>query len=246
MVSDNPNVQAQLAALKNAFIEKLPERQAGIQAAFEQVKTAGPSDPTALGDLRMESHKLVGTGATFGLLDLSTKARAVEHFLDPILKEGAAVPGDVIDQVARLLAALFVEIDRLAKAETGAGPSASAPEDKRPLVILAGLATETGAPLDQGLTASGYRTQLVDSCQGIIDCARGTPTAKIVTAPDLTDGAVEQALSVLKSLEPAPKLYVWQSAGAEARAAAVLTAGAEGVIKAEDPLARQIVALTAR
>ncbi len=114
-MTDNPDLAARLAALKQTFVLSLPERATFISKALGRIKTSTEPGKADLSDIRDAAHKLVGTGATFGLISLSGAAREVEASLDPYLRDDAAQPAtaEVEARVEAVLAAIKVELDQL-------------------------------------------------------------------------------------------------------------------------------------
>lgn len=76
-----------MKALAAEYRDKLPARL----AEMERLWGASESDAAALVTLRRELHTLAGSATTFGLPALTAAARAVEHRLDPVVDQGAAL-----------------------------------------------------------------------------------------------------------------------------------------------------------
>lgn len=71
-MADRDAIQAQLAALKEVFLTQLAVRLDELEAAW------------SLGDfaeVHRQAHKLAGTAGTFGVGEVSTLARSLEHRL---------------------------------------------------------------------------------------------------------------------------------------------------------------------
>ena len=71
-MADRDAVQAQLAALKTVFLGQLGARLDELEAAW---RTGD------FGEVHRQAHKLAGTAGTFGVPEISTLARALEHRL---------------------------------------------------------------------------------------------------------------------------------------------------------------------
>ncbi|TWB37739.1 diguanylate cyclase [Nitrospirillum viridazoti] len=104
---------ARVEKIRQDFMAGLPDRLAQIRQAAEALEGLDGHDATtARADLARHAHSLAGSGATFGLPDLSVAARALE---------------EVIDQMGAVaLPVLRAAIDGLERAITGAAPSAPA------------------------------------------------------------------------------------------------------------------------
>lgn len=71
---------ARLAALRDAFIAKVPQLVAELRAAVEALETADAATwDDRLADVRRQAHRTAGTAATYGLNDLAEAHRAVER-----------------------------------------------------------------------------------------------------------------------------------------------------------------------
>jgi len=68
---------AELAKLRGAYLEHLPEELAGIAACASSL-SGRESERPLLDELHHRLHKLAGSGSTFGLDDLSREARVLE------------------------------------------------------------------------------------------------------------------------------------------------------------------------
>ncbi|MFP4550055.1 MAG: Hpt domain-containing protein [Spirochaetales bacterium] len=78
-------VQSRLKALADLFASELPGRIAEVVAA---VKAADNGyDPEAFAELRMRSHKLAGSAATFGFVTITATSRQIEHIVERALSE---------------------------------------------------------------------------------------------------------------------------------------------------------------
>jgi chemotaxis protein histidine kinase CheA len=71
-----PDVEQQLAALRQGYAERLPERAARLEADVAALVERW--DDAAAGELRRALHNLAGSGATYGFPEVSRAARAGE------------------------------------------------------------------------------------------------------------------------------------------------------------------------
>ena len=73
-------LQARLDALREAFLKKVPQLVADLRDAVRQLEAADDSSFDAkLRSVRQQAHRTAGTAATYGLSDLATAHRRVEH-----------------------------------------------------------------------------------------------------------------------------------------------------------------------
>lgn len=74
--------QAQFDKLRSHFLAGLPAREAEIEDMVADLLAHGPSR-TTLQQLFIETHKLSGICATYGLVSLGKHAEAAEALLEP-------------------------------------------------------------------------------------------------------------------------------------------------------------------
>lgn len=84
MAEGKPDIQAQLNALKEAYVLGLDTQFAALEAAWSD----GPEEGR-LKAVQSAAHKLAGSGGTFGLPLMSQAARALEHLVQAALKGDA-------------------------------------------------------------------------------------------------------------------------------------------------------------
>ena len=71
-----PELERQLAALRQGYAERLPERAAAIAATAAELVRSW--DPALALELQRQLHNLAGSGASYGFPDISLAARAAE------------------------------------------------------------------------------------------------------------------------------------------------------------------------
>ncbi|MCG8429442.1 MAG: Hpt domain-containing protein [Chromatiales bacterium] len=71
----NSEEQAQFAQLQALYIDSLPGKKAELHSALEQVRTA-PDE--GLRALKVQAHRIAGSGGGYGFPELSELARALE------------------------------------------------------------------------------------------------------------------------------------------------------------------------
>jgi HPt (histidine-containing phosphotransfer) domain-containing protein len=87
-----PELERQLAALRQGYAERLPSRAAAL--AMQAAGLARRWDPQQALDLQRELHNLAGSGASYGFPEVSRTARAAEEACGAALNGGAAPPLD--------------------------------------------------------------------------------------------------------------------------------------------------------
>lgn len=78
-MADDPQARlaAEMARLRNAYLEHLPDELSALAALAKKLEAA--PDRGMLEELQQRLHKLAGSGGTFGLAELSSEARRLEH-----------------------------------------------------------------------------------------------------------------------------------------------------------------------
>ncbi|MEA1650528.1 response regulator [Nitrospirillum sp. BR 11164] len=113
MIQDTPPIMPTLPAellarvqkIRQDFMAGLPDRLAQIRQAAEALEGLDGDDASAArADLARHAHSLVGSGATFGLPDLSVAARALEGVVN---QTGAIAPSVLRAAVDGLEQAVF-------------------------------------------------------------------------------------------------------------------------------------------
>jgi len=89
-----------LLQLQQKFKNNLPERIAGIESSWQEVRKVKSSDFT---DLHLKTHSLVGTAGTFGATMVSNATRMLESKIKLLMNEELILNDDVIGQVEYLI-----------------------------------------------------------------------------------------------------------------------------------------------
>lgn len=76
--------EAQLAALKQRYLDSLPSKLDELRAA-RRAYLAAPTDRQRLQNWRILTHRLAGSGATYGYAGLSQQARGLDTILKSLL-----------------------------------------------------------------------------------------------------------------------------------------------------------------
>ena len=102
---DRSELEAKLAVIKCAYVAELPARAASLRAAWDRVQTEDWAQEP-LQELHRLAHSLAGSGATFGFVEVSAHARALEIPLKALLQDASADRSALPDRLAALTAAL--------------------------------------------------------------------------------------------------------------------------------------------
>lgn len=103
MSSNDEKIREQIAALRVAYVHQLPARLNEIYAVLELwLKSKNAADLFTFYRL---THNLAGSGAVYGFMEITEKARAVEHVVAPVVEDKIqATPADVETLRVRLAA----------------------------------------------------------------------------------------------------------------------------------------------
>jgi HPt (histidine-containing phosphotransfer) domain-containing protein len=102
----DPAVEDLLAAVRRDFAAKLPERGAELSALVARA---------AWDDLRRASHKLRGSAASYGFVELGAHAAAIEDLLLEAADAGAAPDVAARARIQELVTAATAACERAAR-----------------------------------------------------------------------------------------------------------------------------------
>ncbi len=125
-MSDDPNLDAIIAGLKDSFIESTMERLIALDTLIQNLQSGDGSDGEAMADFRGQIHSIKGTGGTFGFPLVSI----ICHRLEEVIQDERDYTMQEFDQVQ-----LFVDYIRKI-IESGDDPDEADAEE-----ILANLPT---------------------------------------------------------------------------------------------------------
>ena len=226
-------IAEQLARLRNAYRSSLPRELAALKALAEGL-CGGEVDRATLGELHHGLHKLAGSGGTFGMMSLSSRARALEQRVKQWLD------GALTEVTTKVRQTLIQEVAALAEAvseETSARAGVNTLADELPTDHQEGeiWLVEDDVPLSQELKQQlesfGYRARIFERIADAESAAQSSrPDMLImdVMFPQQHENATE-----VLGLRPAlralgcPLLFVSSNDDFESRARAARL-GAEG------------------
>lgn len=91
-----------LSALRKNYIAAWPGKHKRILENFEKTKE-GQNDQEGMTTLRLEFHKLAGTGTTYSLPDVTKSAREAEEIVAGHLENEQTLSGESASQVQGLI-----------------------------------------------------------------------------------------------------------------------------------------------
>jgi PAS domain S-box-containing protein len=209
-----PGGQAELAqllsGLRQRFAEQLDERLQSIGGQLQRLAASG-TDSVDLDALHREVHGLTGAAGTFGLSEVSRRARALEAPLAALLRDGTVPDAALHQTLQQAMAALVAAVP--------AGPGSPPVPDPAPpvsppaadaatgpCVFHQGSADMADAGWTDTLQAAGYRTEPVTDLAALCRAwALQPPPAGTVLLLDLpTPMAVQPTLDRLQDLARPP------------------------------------------
>lgn len=105
---DQASIQEKLAKLQSEFKLSLPQKVADIEQLWNSILSGKESD-SAIHDCHRLSHTLVGTGGTFGAIEVSTAARELEQALKSLSNNS-----DLSSEIKSLVSSLIVNLTDIA------------------------------------------------------------------------------------------------------------------------------------
>jgi diguanylate cyclase (GGDEF)-like protein len=99
VLSSETNVNDAMQALRNLYRKNLPEKLEEIRALWESIQQADKFDAEAFHTLHRMVHSLTGSGATFGLTEISTTARVMETTIKENLHSVEKLPADLCARI---------------------------------------------------------------------------------------------------------------------------------------------------
>lgn len=195
-----------LEALKRKYLLQLPERTAELERYYAQW-VSNRNNKEALAACRNSVHKLAGSGATFGLDELSRQAARAEDILKTI-QEGIQSPDSTnieeLDQVFRQLSAAapqppLEELNENGPVEEKSRDQASPPTQgkPKPIIYLMLDHPELNQDFSVQLENFGYEVSLVKALQELPDRINKSEHHVLVADIRLLE-LVEDAAATLK------------------------------------------------
>lgn len=98
-------LRSALDELRKDYLARWPEKHEGLESLLAQLSgTRGSGD--ALTNLRMEFHKLSGSGGSYGMPEITAAGREAETYVTSIIDAGGAVSQDAHRKIQEYLARL--------------------------------------------------------------------------------------------------------------------------------------------
>lgn len=111
MSTTDESVRQQIAALRVAYVQHLPGKLQEVRESLDA--WVASQDADELFKLYRLAHSLAGSGAIYGLAEVSEKARAMEHFVKPFAEKKAQAAAADVETMRVHLAALAATIGQI-------------------------------------------------------------------------------------------------------------------------------------
>lgn len=115
-MAEAPGIEAALKALRANYIEQLPAKINDIEQRWQAYCVAGGITDESRELLRL-IHSLAGSGASFGFAAISERARELELYFAPFVKQDKPLAAAEIQEFDRLCQLLHLVIDQACQAE---------------------------------------------------------------------------------------------------------------------------------
>lgn len=222
--------QERLERLRRDYTSQLPNRLDEIESAARTLSTVlSVSDhQMSITQLREYSHKLAGSGATFGFPNISAVAGILEQIAKSILAQDAAASAQSINQILSLVADLRdAGSDILEEAEQQAPPPlAPTPRDEiSNRLVLIEPDPAQAERIKTGLSNFGYDLETLSSTSQLPKALeQGSVTAVIWDIDYFGSGSADATLlQCLKGddTEKVPLIFLSENSSTKARLDAV-------------------------
>jgi chemotaxis protein histidine kinase CheA len=117
MKDKRESLQSKIERLRNSFFAELPERMAQIEQVFHHLM-ANPSESQIREDLNRKIHNIKGTGASFGLKELSHTAMLVETKLSIFEGSHLSINKSLLADIDDLIQQLKTQIQQAIDSST--------------------------------------------------------------------------------------------------------------------------------
>ncbi|WP_159107077.1 diguanylate cyclase [Azospirillum sp. B4] len=193
MASLPAELLARMQEIRQDFLASLPGRLTQIRHAVSALEGLdGEAAQAARTDLARHAHSLVGSGATFGLPDLSVAARTLEEMVS---QPGAIASTALRTAVAALERSAATTAPPAPVEALPVAPAPAAEGPLRPVYLMMGNDDGAG-DLGDVLAAYGYQLSVFPDAAGLAQAVGGSaPEAVIldVNPHDLAPGAAQIA-----------------------------------------------------
>lgn len=244
--------QEALYTLHRAYVEKLPQEVSAITKLWSEAINEAYIDQELLRDMHLVSHSLSGSGATYGLGDVSETFACLEEVLQRICDEGEPTSEDrqyvdaLLQELERKAEA---EVERLAAPDAGRHDPAGSPDrpaipprSSHPLVLVVDDTEAVRRRLQVGLEAGGFQVVEAEDGEQALKQARLVQPDLIlldVRMPTMDGFEAQRLIRAEDALKSTPILFLTSTRSVNMEEIqTALSYGVEGYLSKTTPIAQ--------
>jgi diguanylate cyclase (GGDEF)-like protein len=161
-VSRSLTVSEKLARLRNTYAETLPQKIDEVETIANPLHTNPSLEVVnqSLMELRSSTHKLAGSGATFGFAAVGDVARELEQISDGVLHSTSGLSAELTSKILALVIDLRAAFERGMDAPEGAIVETTVTDEKRRRFLDVGEARPIVLVEDNEVLANQLKTEL--------------------------------------------------------------------------------------
>lgn len=227
-------MREQLQALQKEYVRQLPDRAREIEAVAEKLNSGvqGQGAIDTVKDLHHLSHKLAGSGATYGFDELGTAARTLESYCVNFLENGTddleTHLHDLTGQTGMLLSMINEACgqDKQDKQEVGATEDTEGDQDgiESKYVLLAEQDAEEAAKIVKEMATFGFKARVTKTLEELNKAlGSSSPAAIIYNSAFPSEEQKEELAKILetKRAQHCPSIVISESGDMDCRLEAV-------------------------
>ena len=173
-----------LQDLKAHYCRQLPERIKEIDLSLGELSSESWRD--ALERLRLQAHKIAGSGAIFGFDTVSSVGRKLENVVVELLQDDGGIDPEHRAEISTLASELEGEC---AKASRGQGGGEAAQREERQIALAAPDRSADLDDLSEQLSYFGYDVSFVSTFEALRLFAESSPDGLAIVHTDFVTGA---------------------------------------------------------
>jgi diguanylate cyclase (GGDEF)-like protein len=215
-VPTDSNVEAQWSALRTDYLLRIPRKIADLRALWAQTLSLWTTD--AIQSTYRLAHSIAGSGATYGLEQLSVAAHTLELRLQTLLDHGGPPDQDtraVVETLLDSLSEALEQTDGLPPRQLGAAPQqpsgplsylSSPDSEARRLVYVVDDDGDIIRELSLQISHFGYEVHAFTRTAGLLEAVRRQPPAAIVMDMIFPEGRLAGAEAIAELKESCGEL----------------------------------------
>ena len=173
-----------LQDLKSHYCSQLPDRIKEIDRSLNELSSESWRD--ALERLRLQAHKIAGSGAIFGFDTVSSVGRKLENAVVEILQTDSGIDSEHRSHIAKLTSELESECTKATRGHTG---GRDAERKERQIALVAPDRSADLDDLSEQLSYFGYDVAFVSTFEALRIFAESSPNGLAIVHTDFVTGA---------------------------------------------------------